>query len=308
MKKLKYLFSILIVLIFVELAHAQFNPQFSFLQTTLSYHNPAYVGYNQGICATALNRNQWVGFEGAPQTTVFLLNSPIKVIGIPGGIGISLYDDKAGLSHNFNLKAQYSYHTFLGSGQLGIGGGIGLVNLSYSGEWIAPESAAGDASIPSTGENRMALDAQLGVYYIKNNLKIAFSSDHINQANINFIDKNPPYLARHYYLYSSYMFDLSALSINIQPELLIVSDGASIQVNTNIIADYNNKFFGGFSYKIGDIAALAGIRLLDGIEIGITYGIASNKISKFSSEVYFKYCFDFQKDKKPSNYKSVRFL
>jgi type IX secretion system PorP/SprF family membrane protein len=306
--KIKFIIIFFALFLGVKVLHAQFNPEFSFLQTSLSFNNPASVGFNQGICATALNRNQWLGFNGAPKTTLFLINAPIKLIGIPSGLGLTLYDDKAGLSHNFNLKAQYSYHTFIGSAQLGIGAGLGVVNLSYNGEWVSTVAASADASIPNIGENRMAFDAQLGLYYENDNFKMAFSVDHFNKPNIKFVDKNPPYIARHYYMYSSYSFELGKLGLNVHPDVLLTSDGTNIQFNANIIGDYNNKFFGGISYKIGDIAALAGIRLLDGIEIGITYGIASNKISKFSSEIYFKYCFDFQKDKKARNYKSVRFL
>lgn len=304
-----------VIILFVALhllagfrAKAQYNPQFSFLQTTLGINNPGYAGHQQGICATALNRNQWIGLDGAPKTTVFLINSPLQLAGVPGGIGLALYDDKAGLSNNFNLKGQYSYHTFLGSAQLGIGIGIGLINLSYSGTWIAPENAGGDASIPSIGENRLALDAQIGLFYQNNNLQIGLSSDHINEPKIKFVDKIPSFAARHYYLFTAYSIEVNSLNLNFNPQILFVSDGTNLQINANFVADYNNKFFGGIAYKLGDIAAIAGINLLDGIELGFTYGIASNKISKFSSEVYFKYCFDFQRDRKPREYKSVRFL
>ncbi len=297
-----------ISLLQISLSFGQFNPQFSFLKTSLSYINPGVVGYGQGICATALNRNQWLGMDGAPKTTLFTLNSPIRIIGVPGGIGLALYDDKAGLSHNFNLKAQYSYHTYIAGMQVGFGFGAGLINLSYTGTWSAPDGAEGDLSIPSTGENRMAFDLQTGFFILRDNLNLGFAIDHLNQPNINFYQKNPPFLARHYYLFGAYNIDLSTININLIPRLLVVSDGSDLQLNVNIIAEYNNKIFGGIAYKLGDLSALAGIRLLDGLELGITYGIATNKIAKFSSEIYMKFCFDIQKDKKPRNYKSVRFL
>lgn len=303
-------YSLVIVFIFFSniFLFGQFNPRYSFLEATLSNNNPGVVGFGQGICATALSRNQWLGLDGAPKTTLFAVNSPLRLIGVPGGVGISLYDDKAGLAHNFNIKAQYSLHTYIAGAQVGIGVGAGLTNLSYSGTWTAPDGAEGDISIPTTGEARLAFDLQTGLFFIKDNLNLGVSIDHLTSPNINFYQKNPPFLARHFYLYGSYFIDISAININLIPRIQIITDASDFQLVTNLIAKYNNKFFGGLSYNFGDVSLLAGFSFLDGLELGLTYGIATNKIAKFSSEVFIRYCFDIQKDKKPRSYKSVRFL
>ncbi len=49
--------------------------------------NPAYAGSKDGLSAALISRNQWVGFEGAPNTTSFSAHAPL--LGKRVGIGFA---------------------------------------------------------------------------------------------------------------------------------------------------------------------------------------------------------------------------
>ncbi len=87
---------------------------------TLTY-NPGVAGTSGMICATALNRQQWVGFKGAPSTTVFNISAPVSPFRISSGIGLLVESDNIGFDKDINISAAYSYIMDAGPGKLGIG-------------------------------------------------------------------------------------------------------------------------------------------------------------------------------------------
>ena len=73
---------------------AQQDPQLTqFYQDRLSF-NPAFAGAERLQYVSAFYRNQWSGLETNPQTTLVQYNG--KPGFIPGGIGLSFFQDKLG--------------------------------------------------------------------------------------------------------------------------------------------------------------------------------------------------------------------
>ena len=70
---------------------------------TLTY-NPGVAGTSGMICATALNRQQWVGFKGAPSTTVFNISAPVSLFKIKSGVGLLIESDNIGFDKDINLS------------------------------------------------------------------------------------------------------------------------------------------------------------------------------------------------------------
>jgi hypothetical protein len=73
------------------------------------------------VCATAVNRQQWVGLTGAPVTTSFNINAPVKLFRRQSGVGVMIRSDKAGFDNDISLSLAYSYFIDIGQGSLGIG-------------------------------------------------------------------------------------------------------------------------------------------------------------------------------------------
>lgn len=69
--------------------------------------NPAYAGYREAMDITALHRSQWVGFEGAPQTSVVSFNTALNKDEI--ALGATLMNDKIGPSNQMSFSADFAY-------------------------------------------------------------------------------------------------------------------------------------------------------------------------------------------------------
>lgn len=314
MKKLNIAF--LFLVLFLQPVLSQQDPLSSQYMFNLLTFNPGFAGTSGMICATALNRQQWVGFKGAPSTTVFNISAPVSPFGIKSGVGLLVESDNVGFDKNINLTGAYSYHMDLGTGKLGIGLSLGMYNTTLNPSWSIPAGdahtpASGDPLIPENKESYIAFDAGLGFFYKADKYFASLSVTHINQAKIKFT-KGTPYLSRHYYLTGGYTLQLPNPSLELVPSLFAFSDGKVVQFTITSLVRYNKKVWGGVSYRAGDaLIGIVGLELFNGIRLGYSYDFTISDMGKNSSgshEFMINYCFDLSLGKSPMKYKSIRFL
>ena len=314
MKKVNIVFLFLVLMLQPVLS--QQDPLSShYMFNTLTY-NPGVAGISGQICATALNRQQWVGFKGAPTTTVFNISAPVTLFQIKSGVGLLVESDNIGFDKDINLSGSYSYLMDMGQGKLGIGLSLGMLNKTLSPTWSIPQDdthtpASGDPLIPENKESFVAFDMGLGLYYKTDKYYAAFSITHLNKPNIKFT-KGLTYVSRHYYLTAGYTLQLPNPSLELIPSAFVFSDGKVAQVTVTSLIRYNKKVWGGVSYRAGDaLIGMVGFELYNGIRLGYAYDFTISDINKNSSgshEFMVNYCFDLSSGKSPIKYKSVRFL
>jgi len=308
MKKLLFLFSVCITLSM----SAQQDPQFSqFMFDKLSI-NPGYAGISNELCLTGFYRQQWSGFDGAPETMMFNGHAPISRIN--SGVGLTVYSDKLGQQDNTMFRGHFSYHLKnVGSGKLGLGASIGYLSSSLGNKWVAVDGIANDQSISSNTVSAGTLDFSLGLYYHASKYYIGLSSTHLSEGELKDMSITT---ARHYYLMAGYTYALSP-SIDIIPNLLVKSDAASTQFDINVMGMYKNMLWLGVSYRADDaIAPMLGYRhaLKDGrsaVRIGYSYDVTTSSLNNYSSgshEIMLNYCMKLKKPLPPQIYKNVRFL
>jgi type IX secretion system PorP/SprF family membrane protein len=290
-----------------------------YMFNTMSF-NPGIAGTSGMICATALNRHQWLGFKGAPSTTVFHVTAPVSPFRIKSGVGLLLVSDNIGFDKDINISAAYSYLMDVGIGKLGIGINIGIINKALEPNWSIPSGdgftqAAEDPLIPVNKESVIAFDAGIGAYYRTEKYYASLSVTHINQPKVKFTKDNSTaitYISRHYYLTGGYTFQLSNPSFELLPSFFAYSDGKVVQFNVTSLVRYNKKVWGGVSYRAGDaMIGIVGFELYNGIRIGYSYDFPLSDIRKNTSgshEFMVNYCFDLSLGKSPMRYKSIRFL
>jgi type IX secretion system PorP/SprF family membrane protein len=314
MKKVNLVF-IFLVLILQPVLSQQDPISSQYMFNTLTY-NPGVSGTSGMICATALNRQQWVGFKGAPSTTSFNISAPVSLFSIKSGVGLVVQSDNIGFNKDVNLSAAYSYLMDLGQGKLGIGINLGILNQTLDPTWQIPSGdtftpASVDPLIPENKESAVAFDAGLGLYYKADKYYAALSVTHINQPQIKF-SKGVTYVSRHYYLTSGYTLQLPNPSLELIPSFLAVSDGKVVQFTVTSLMRYNKKTWGGVSYRAGDaLIGMVGIELFNGIRLGYSYDFTLSDMRKTSTgshEFIVNYCFDLGTGRSPMKYKSVRFL
>ena len=307
--------ALIIILLLSSLTNivAQQDPIFSHIFFDKVKINPAFAGTSGNICLGIINRQQWVGFSGAPQTTALNADMPLNAFGRQSGVGLTVMDDRLGFENNFQLGIQYAYFTRLGKNKLGIGFDAGFYNIAFNGSWSPPETPANsDPAIPAEKDNSMVFDLAFGLSYIAGNFYLGLSSSHLTQAKLNLVNSDQAFLKRHYFLMAGYTWQIMDGSLDLSPNLLIKSDAASAQITINLTATYNKKFWGGVTYRTMDaVDIMAGIELFNGIRIGYAYGLNFSKLISTnggSHEVMLGYCFSLGFDKAPQKYRSVRFL
>ncbi len=299
---------------------AQQDPQFTqFMHSKLIY-NPGYAGTSNAICANLLYRQQWVNFDGAPQTGLLSFDMPI----LPQlGIGVNLMSDKIGAIESFFGRAAVAYNMNLGQGRLGLGIDVGMLQMKISNTWIAPEPGKDDASIPgyqATGSNntnpnlsKVTYDLGFGAFYqIPNTMYIGLSSTHLPAQTIKGGGDVNFNMARHYYFVAGYTFKINPRN-TITPNVKVKSDAATTQLDVNLTYEYDQFFWLGVSYRMEDaIAPMLGVRLLKdkALKIGYSYDYTMSQIKGYTSgthEIMIGYCMN-KKTTKPTVYGNVRFL
>ena len=232
---------------------AQQEPMYSQYMFNMLNINPAYAGSRGIATATALYRNQWVGIQGAPQTTSFSLDAPIKEKKI--GLGLQLYDDRLGIERSTGLKASYAFRIqFRESGTLSLGLQAGLLNYqaNYS------EVRTFQPNDPSFNQNISGFlpSASAGIYYNADNfyagistpalLKTKISSD--NNVDVTSVTQRD----LHLYFTTGFVFPLSE-ELMFKPSLLVKAvSGAPVQFDLNANIWIQNAIAFGFSYRTGD--------------------------------------------------------
>src|ERR1700748_1446919 len=103
MKKAILIMILLLNVLFVKAQQDNLYSQYMFNGLLI---NPAYAGSNEVLSATALNRNQWVGFDGAPRTNTFSLHTPLKNKKI--NLGITFINDRYGITTQNKINAVYA--------------------------------------------------------------------------------------------------------------------------------------------------------------------------------------------------------
>lgn len=278
----------------------------------LSY-NPAFAGSIGAICATGLVRQQWVGFDGAPQSYSINIHSPINLL--HGGIGASIYQDQLGPQKEIGVKLMYAYRTDVGMGNLGIGASFGFINGSIDfSQFIEGETVrdSGDELLQSQGEESdMLLDFGFGIHYtIPEKFYVAISSTRLSEQQSSTLHYTTK---RHYYLNAGYEIAFpNNPSIVIEPSLLLKSDLVKTQFDLAALLKYNNKVWGGVTYSairnMDPFSVLLGLKIKD-VRLGYGYTIPTSKIgSSGSHEIMVNYCFKLNFDRGRRSYKNTRFL
>jgi len=279
-------------------------------------YNPGIAGTSGMICATALNRQQWLGFEGAPRTTIFNVSAPVSLFKIKSGLGLVIESDNIGFDKDINLSAAYSYLLDLNFGKLGLGINLGMINKAIDPRWLVPNGDGftqpdQDPLIPVTKESFVAFDAGIGAFLKSDKYYASLSITHINRPKIKYTKGNT-YISRHYYLTAGYTLQLPNPSLELLPSLFAYSDGKVVQFNATSLVRYNKKVWGGVSYRAGDaLIGIVGFELYNGIRIGYSYDFTLSDMRKNSTgshEFMVNYCFDMNLGKSPMRYKSIRFL
>ncbi len=270
-------FLLLILGLFIsQLSTAQQTPEFTQFMDNKMYYNPAYAGVEGITRLSLLMRSKWTGYTGtfdaggAPTTQVLTMNAPIYKLN--SGFGAYIINDNLGGLNNLALQGSYAYHVAVKDAKLSFGINAGFYSQSIDFDRYRPNDRD-DLLILEGKQTQFRPDMGAGVFYQAKKLYGSISVSHLLNPSFNFGSdelRNP--LEPTIYFMGGYHYDIT-YNLELTPSLLVQSDFNEYLINLGAVLKYNNKFWGGITYKYLESASLiVGINLLKSNALQIGYG------------------------------------
>jgi type IX secretion system PorP/SprF family membrane protein len=298
MKKITPLF-LLLMFAFVD-SFAQQQPQFTqYMYNTISV-NPAYAGSRDALSIIALNRNQWAGFDGGPETQTLSIHSPLRNEKV--GVGVSLVKDKLGYEDFTSAYADFSY-TIKTSEKTELSFGLKAGATYYK---LDEELYASESSDPYFNDrfNRWNMNMGVGALLHSNKWYVGLSMPRIINHDNNTDDIYKSLDRIHYFMIAGYVFNLSE-SLKFKPSIInkyVKGAPLSTDVTANLL--FNEKVWLGASYRINkdqrDLGLFADLQVSKQFRVGYAYEIPTGEIRPFttgSHEILLIYEFKFLKNR-----------
>lgn len=261
--------------------------------------NPAYAGTQLQLSATAVYRNQWVNFAGAPKTFTATTHMGFKQNRV--GLGLIAGRDQIGVHDETSLYFAYSYklplsrfnkNTFL---SFGVQGGFNALRSDYTLTISREDDKYG--VFRSFNPNFGA-----GVFYRNKSAYVGFSVPYFLNSEILSVQtafESSARRYRYYYLTGGFTKKLSN-SVKILPSALIrIQDKAPLTLDATLITVLYDVVGLGVSYRWTDsFIGLFELQLNENFHVGYAYDFTSSDIRTYSNgthEIMINYRFKISK-------------
>lgn len=267
--------------------------------------NPAYAGYHDHACASAIVREQWLGFVGAPKTQSLSFHAPLSSQRL--GIGFNLQNRSIGVSSSTTLDAIYDYRIPVGNGTLSLGvqGSGRFLSVDYSDPAVkAVQDINIDPGVNVGQDNKFLANVGAGVYYSTDAFYVGLSSPRLMNSDIDF-EVNNLFTAReqaHYYLMTGVALSLTH-KMSFVPQVMVrYTEAAPVSVDLNLGLRWRDDHSLAVSFRKGDtgdqllesIDLIASAKILRGLRLGAAYDFTMTDLQRYSDgsiEVMLMYCF-----------------
>ena len=292
------LLMVAIMAIFQQTILAQQDAMYSQYMFNTLIINPAYAGSRDVLSATALHRRQWINVDGAPITTTFSVDAPFHNEKI--GLGLTLVNDKIGVSTNTGIFANYAYRIRLkekGVLALGLSAGASQFRTNLADVKTSSNNSTFD---PAFSENQTKLlpNFGVGIYYTTDKFYVGLSLPHLlNNRLANTSAKQ----FRHLFFAMGTVVPLIN-NLKIKPSFLYkYVNAAPMQLDLNCNFWFYDVFALGVSYRTDKtMIGMLEIQATPQFRVGYAYDMNFSKLSTLntgSHEIMMRYEFSFNKKK-----------
>lgn len=330
----KVFFSFLLLLFCTGKIVAQADSQISQYTFFPAAFNPAMVGETGFIQIVGLHQMDYLTFSNGKQTTNFGVNMPFTIGKSSHGAGIRFVNIVQGsIWAHQNAYLQYAYKRNTSIGKFSFGIDVGFINTAVDGTKAVtnpkPDTGTGagegtgtsgqdgyhednDTAVPATETSGMKLDLNVGAIYSFKNGYAGVSLTHLTSPDMSINEgTNDNKVVRVLYIIGAYDIAIPDTKLVIKPSTLFKTEFITLDWSLAARLEYNEKFWGGLSYRIGNTVGVnAGINILGGLSAGVAYDLPVNKriLSGGSFELVLEYNFEYVFNKHTKKYKSIRIL
>jgi type IX secretion system PorP/SprF family membrane protein len=258
------------------------------------YVNPAYAGSREVFSGTLVNRSQWVSMPGAPTSQYLGLHSAIPNSRV--GLGLQIYNDKAGPLQNTGITLTYAYHLPINAKtklSFGLSGMVNNLRINYNQISIEDKD---DNSFAGNNSSSWVPDANAGLYLYHSRFYAGLSVNHLLQSKFDLTDAPPANLAkfyREYYLTAGIVVPLSK-NLDLRPSILLKQvQAAPLLGEADATFIIHRRFYLGAGYRVDKRVDIAGtdnmligiiqVELTNFLRIGYSYDYYLNRHGVYNS-------------------------
>lgn len=296
--------AILVAFLACEAMEGQQLPIFSQYVMNGFILNPSMAGYDGYTSFNTTARQQWLGFEGAPQTFAAtwqtrLLQRSHRIVSNPvrnknmllpstkGRVGLGAYviNDRNGNVSRTGVQFSYAYHIIMNNHQLSFG--LAGKFFQYRINQDAFEFGTGGYDPTQfTGIRDVGYtpDADFGVYWTNTVYFVGASVNNLFQSVVRIgaaegIDYK---ILRHYWITGGYTFQPTR-NLEIEPNVLLKTTEQLIpQADIGVKLYYQEDFWAGLAMRTdGTFITQLGMRY-NGIYIGYSFDYGLSSIQRFN--------------------------
>ncbi|MBT8257527.1 MAG: type IX secretion system membrane protein PorP/SprF [Bacteroidia bacterium] len=275
--------TIYIVFFLVSLGtFAQQQPQFTqYMYNTIAF-NPAYAGSREILVINVLNRNQWVGLNGAPITQTLSVHSSIP--GSKLGIGLSVINDRLAYERALDVAADVSYTINLSEDyMLAFGLKIGASKFDLDDDLLNDPLYNDDPFLDNL-YYQWKPNIGAGIYFRTEYLYFGLAAPKF----LRFLDdNNTAYFENdrvNYYFNGGYLFEVNQ-HIKFKPTFLVkFTNGAPMTVDISSSVLLKEKLWLTGFYRFTEaFGAMANFKVNKSLSIGYSYDYITSDLNPYTS-------------------------
>jgi type IX secretion system PorP/SprF family membrane protein len=220
---------------------AQQDPQYNLYQFNQMVINPAYAGARDVVAVIGSVRNQWVGFDGAPQTSCLSIHGPVMNKHL--GLGLTVINDQMGPRNMLGAYANVAYILKLSNKhKLSFGLNAGYNRFQFDFTKLTFKSTENNSAFLTQTQTYNKFDANSGVYFRSNTFFAGLSSTHLWNSDVYSVKDS---LGRETFGYrlKTHMFFTMGKSFKISENFIFAPTLMTRSVDGQQNGDLNLNFF-----------------------------------------------------------------
>lgn len=245
--------------------------------------NPGYTGSQEALSVTAIVRDQWTNFAGAPKTQGLTVHTPLRNQNI--GVGLAFTNDKIGANNNTSTYGYFSYSIKLNQKNhrlvFGIKAGVDYFRTNYTN--LAVNDNTDNLFTDNYNYKKTLFNAGAGAYYYGKRFYLGCSVPQLVKNSITPTNGQKAVQENHFYAFGGLVFKINS-AINFRPSFVIKSvKNAPLSVDVNGSFLFYDKLWLGAMYRYNSaVGANIMYNISDKFRIGYAYDFGLNNIQRYS--------------------------
>jgi len=289
---------------------AQQEAQYTQFMPYKMVFNSAYAGLDGAPSFALVARQQWLGFEGGPQSQLVNFHMPLgsaQRVGVGGTIRRFII----GPTEDYTTEAAYAYNFPFARGNLsmGINASLRLMRVNFN-QLESIQDRSIDDAIPVGIQSKTLPNFGFGIYYDSDNIYLGMSLPRLLRNNIDFAE-DAAIISRevsHLFVMGGFKFG-NPEGIEWMPQILLkYVAGAPFDADASISAIYKGRHSLGVGYRVGgskrsgigeSVSLFLSLGVNEKLSFGLGYDYTLSALQRFNSgtiEGFVKYIIGGKED------------